>query len=143
LTIRTNTIQILTRTNKVLHGHQTLLNYTLPYFKNIWNGRNKQLHDTNKILELEGLPELIETIQAEWAIGISNLPAVDFSHLFSTDLNTLLNKNIDSQKDWLAVIKLGRRLHQDPNMIEDGFSTKGPLSRWIGISNDDWLDNSS
>jgi hypothetical protein len=113
------------------------------FLQKLWNGRNKQLHDTNKILELEGLPELISAIETEWAIGISNLPAVDFSHLFSTDLNSLLSKNLDSQKDWLAIIKLGRCLHQDPNAIEDGFSTKGPLSRWIGINDDDWLDNSS
>jgi hypothetical protein len=94
-------------------------------------------------LELEGLPELMESIQTEWSIGISTLPAVDFLHLFSIDLNSLLSKHIDSQKDWLAVIKLGRCLHQDPNLNNDSFSIKGPLSQWIGITDDDWLDNSS
>jgi hypothetical protein len=92
---------------------------------------------------MEGLPELIRSIRTEWSIGISTLPAVDFSHLFSHTIDDLLNKSIDSQKDWLAVIKLGRRLHKDPNTHYDGFSRKGPLSRWIGISDDEWVDNSS
>ncbi len=111
--------------------------------QSIWTGRNKQLHETNKIQELEGLPELQESIRTEWTIGISVLPAVNFSYLFLTDLQTLVSKHIDSQKDWLALIKLGRSLHNDPNTNHDGFSVKGPLSRWIGITDDNWIDNSS
>jgi hypothetical protein len=87
----------------------------------VWDQRNKQLHETNRIHELEGLPELIQSIRTEWSLGIGTLPAVDFSHLFSITLDTLLSKSIDSQKDWLSVIKLGQRLHQDPNLVDDGF----------------------
>jgi hypothetical protein len=106
-------------------------------------GRNNKLHETKIIQELEGLPELQQSIKTEWAIGLSTLPATDFSHLFKLRLDVLLQKRVDTQKDWLAVVKLGRRLHKDPNTHIDGFSTKGPLSRWIGISDDEWKDNSS
>jgi hypothetical protein len=126
----------LTWSKKIIRLHVNLL-------QKVWTGRNNQLHKTNMIHEMEGLPELILSIRTEWAIGISILPAVDFSHLFSTPLEALLQKSIESQKDWLAVIKLGRRLHNDPNLHSDNFSSKGPLSRWIGISDDEWLDNSS
>jgi hypothetical protein len=111
----------LTWSKKIIKLHVLLL-------QKIWTGRNNQLHHTNRINEMEGLPELVCSIQTEWVIGISTLPAVDFSHLFSKTVDDLLNKSIESQKDWLAIIKLGRRLHNDPNIHIDGFSCKGPLS---------------
>jgi hypothetical protein len=55
---------------------------------------------------MEGLLELICSVGTEWVIGIGTLPVVKFSHLFSLDLDQLLFKNIDVQKDWLTVIKL-------------------------------------
>jgi hypothetical protein len=91
----------LTWSKKIFRFHVILL-------QRIWTGRNKQLHNTNRIHELEGLPELVHSICTEWSIGLSTLPAVDFSHLFSRSLEELLQKSIKSQKDWLAVIKLGR-----------------------------------
>jgi hypothetical protein len=120
-----------------------IIKYHIHFLQQIWTGRNNKLHKTKIIQELEGLPELQRSIRTEWDIGISTLPAVDFSHLFKLNLDTLLHKSVDTQKDWLAVVKLGRKLHKDPNNNIDGFSTKGPLSRWIGISDDEWKDNSS
>jgi hypothetical protein len=114
------------------------------FLQQIWTGRNNKLHKTKIIQDLEGLPELQRSIRTEWSIGISTLPASDFSqHLFKLNLEVFLNKSVDAQKDWLAVVKLGRRLHNDPNIHIDGFSSKGPLSRWIGIPDDEWKDNSS
>jgi exonuclease III len=126
----------LTWSTKIIKLHTNFL-------QQIWTGRNNQLHKTQIIQDLEGLPELLQSIRTEWNTGISTLPAVDFSHLFSLGLDNLLRKSVNAQKDWLAVVKLGRLLHQDPNINIDGFSTKGPLSRWIGISDDEWADNSS
>jgi hypothetical protein len=118
---------------KIIWLHVNLL-------QKIWAGQNNQLHKTKMIHEMEGLPEHIRSICTEWTIGINTLPTVDFSHLFSTPLEALLQKTIDTEKDWLAVIKLGRKLHNDPNINIDNFSGKGPLADgWASLMTSGWM----
>jgi hypothetical protein len=48
----------------------------------IWERHNKQLHETQKITELEGVPLLNQIIEEERNYGLCNLPAVEFSNMF-------------------------------------------------------------
>ncbi len=100
----------------------------------IWTERNDKLHETDRIKDLEGRPQLLEAIDKEWNIGLSALPHNDFGYLFTTNKEILLQKPLDCLKDWLAIIRGGRELFQDRHLIHDDFSDKGILRTWIGLS---------
>ena len=36
-------------------------------------------------------------------------------------------------KEWLAIIKQGRIIHQDPRRVIDGFTKDGPLKKLLGL----------
>lgn len=100
-----------------------------------WKARNQQLHETDRIKQLSGLPHLITAIKLEWDIGLGTLPAIDFSHLFKLPLPQLLQKTSDTLIDWFSVIRTGRILHEDPNLPRDIFYSNQALCRWVGIDN--------
>ena len=57
-----------------------LMKYNWEAVFSIWENKNKQLHNTQRIKELEGLSVLQNAIRAEWGIGLGRLPASQFSH---------------------------------------------------------------
>ena len=61
---------------------------------NIWEARNKQLHETDRIKDLEGKKEIMEAIEAEYELGLRYLPAYGFSYLFKKKLDKRLNENM-------------------------------------------------
>ncbi len=99
----------------------------------LWEHRNNQLHNTEKIEELQGLQELKSAIRAEWRIGLNRLPAYDFSYLFNISENELLKKSAESLRNWLSIIRNGRYLHQDPRLLHDQFSTDTALNKWVDL----------
>ena len=100
----------------------------------IWEARNNQLHETERIDDFEGAQILKQAIIEEWNKGIGRLPASEFSRLFKSNLNTLLQKNLDSQKHWLTIIRQGRILLDPNNVPQDQFQTSKALQKWLGIS---------
>ena len=62
-------------------------------------GRNEQLHDTERIYELQGLPVLKEAIHQEYGLGLHRLPAYEFSIYFSSPIDTMLKRNIESLRE--------------------------------------------
>ena len=101
----------------------------------IWTARNAQLHETNRIFELQGLPYVKQAITSEYNLGLHRLPAFEFSMLFSSRLEIVLQRPLPSLKQWLLTIRLGRTLHGGINMIQDEFSINGPLRTWLGLPN--------
>ena len=101
----------------------------------MWENRNEHLHKPNKILEMEGRTELHKSLIAEWDLGLSELPAFEFTHFFRMKKEKLLKKSIEGKKDWLATIKMARVLYNDSHRIEDEFDTNYALSEWIGLPN--------
>ena len=69
--------------------------------KNIWIGRNNQLHKTERIRDLQGLPTLKEAIRSEYALGLHWLPACEFSIYFCNPIELFLTRDIESLKEWL------------------------------------------
>ena len=100
----------------------------------IWEGRNKQLHETKHIMDMEGGEILKNSIVAEYAKGLGRLPACDFSHMFRTPVDALLQKNLDVQKNWLQIVRQARILMDKDHLIHDEFTTSLALQKWIGIS---------
>ena len=104
--------------------------------RNSWDKRNEKLHSPNIITKLEGYDKLKEAITQEWHLGLNNLPVMEFSHLFNKYHTPQVTcKSLDQMKSWFSTIRSGRILYQD-TIINDEFSTKGPLQRWAGLSND-------
>ena len=84
-----------------------LMKYNWEALFAIWENRNHQLHQTQRIKEFEGLPVLQTAIKAEWSIGIGRLPASQFSHYFKVPMKQLLQKSMEYQKHWLMIIRQG------------------------------------
>ena len=100
---------------------------------NIWEARNKKIHETTMLKLLEGRPQLRLAINEEWEIGLGRLPAPDFSYLFSGDKTKLLESNLSAQRRWLALVRNGRLLLDHSNFIEDEFITNPALRQWVGL----------
>jgi hypothetical protein len=100
---------------------------------NLWKFRNSKLHETDRILDMEGRKELDNAIIQEWTIGIGSLPAIEFSYLLSGKIEQTLTRSIQHKRSWLAIIRQGRVLHEDPNLIQDEFMTNGALRSSIGL----------
>ena len=99
----------------------------------IWKGRNEQLHNTQRIKDMEGKGEVQKAIRNEFRIGLSRLPAYGFAYLFEMRLLTLLKKSFEYMKEWLYIVKQGRIVHRDPNKLYDDFDKKGPLRESLGL----------
>ena len=99
----------------------------------LWTHRNENLHKSQNIDILNGKEILEETIKKELAIGLGNLPPLEFTHLFQPTATKMMNKSIEGKKDWLSTVKLGRRLHNDVNYIEDEFDNNKALQDWIEL----------
>ena len=101
--------------------------------RSLWQHRNEKLHNTQTILDREGHKELIQAVTKEWKIGLGKLPIRDFAYLFQIKWKKLKTSSTDYLKAWFAKVRLGRELYQDPALLEDEFSEKGPLRQWGGL----------
>ena len=100
---------------------------------NIWSGRNAQLHETERIAQLHGLPQLKQAITQEFNLGLHRLPAHEFSIMFTTRMDIVLKRPIESLRHWLLTIRLGQELHGGIEQIQDEISENGPLRTWLGL----------
>ena len=104
------------------------------YLTTIWIGRNQQLHQTDHILDMEGRKEMIQAIKDEYKIGLGRLPAYGFSYMFKSSPDDLAKSSLEKIKHWLAIIKQGRIVYEDPQRIEDEFFTKGALYKALDLN---------
>ena len=111
-----------------------LISYNWKFVFQIWEFRNKQLHHTERIRELEGMTTVIDAIKAEWNIGIGHLPASQFSHHFKLPLEQLLKKDHEYLKTWLMIIRQGRILLDPRNLCHDEIGESDTLQQWLDIS---------
>ena len=123
-----NSMKSSTQWGNRLYKH--LWNFTFA----IWEGRNKQLHETKHIEDMEGIEILKQSIQKEYDKGLGRLPASEFSHLFRTRCNDLLQKPLDILMNWFLIIRQARILLDTDHLITDEFSTSRALQGWIGLS---------
>jgi len=98
----------------------------------LWLHRNKALHNTDKIHELSGLPQLKLSISSEYITGLQQLPSV-YSSYFYTPLPALLQKSVIYLKRWFLIIRSAREASTIPTTIDD-FSVTGPMRKWIGLT---------
>ena len=101
---------------------------------NLWEGRNKQLHETKHIEDMQGAEILKESIQKEYNKGIGRLPASDYSYLFKHPCKELLMKPLDILMNWFLTVRQARILMDTDNLVIDEFTTSTTLQKWIGIS---------
>ena len=114
---------------KLIKGNWSLLRHS-------WDKRNNKLHSPEIIQKLEGFEELQKAIQAEWQLGLHNLPGMEFEHLFNKHHTPeKIGRSIEQMKSWFSTIRGGRILYKD-TLIPDKFSEKGPLQRWVGLSDE-------
>ena len=100
----------------------------------IWEGRNGQLHKTERIKDMEGLPLLKEAIRKEWEIGLGHLPASEFSHHLTLPVSKILDKSEEALKLWFLTIRQGRIVFDQGNLLHDDFYESKALQQWIGLS---------
>ena len=100
----------------------------------IWETRNAQLHQTERIHELEGVSILKQTITNEWKQGLGRLPTSDYSHYFTITIEALMEKSIEYLKSWLMIVRQARVMMDPSHLIHDEFAESIALQQWIGIS---------
>ena len=76
---------------------------------------------------------MIQAIKDEYNIGLSRLPAYGFSYMFKSSAEELAKSSLAKIKHWLAIIKQGRIVYEDPRRIEDDFLTKGALFKALDL----------
>ena len=123
---------LLRRYSPVLWASK-LIRATWQFIHDTWEARCRKLHETDLIHDLSGKTQLLLSIKAELAIGLHNLPACDFSRLFSIPTSTLLNKPLEYLKDWFVTIRSARILYNDTSLLTDLFTTEISLRRWVGL----------
>ena len=134
--------------NKVMHNYYSqknskrkshtwagkLVSYSIKFTFHLWEYRNKQLHNTARIHDMEGLPQLQQSIRNELVIGLGLLPASEYSSYFTTTTEALYNKSLETQKHWFLVVRQARILLDQLHLQHDAFTTSIPLQKWIGLS---------
>ena len=100
---------------------------------NTWEDRCHKLHTTDLIHDFSGQQMLRTSVKAELYIGLQNLPACDFSRLFSISSPILLNKPLEYLKDWFVTVRSARILYNDTSLLTDHFTTDSSLRRWVGL----------
>ena len=53
--------------------------------------------------------------------------------MFRMKREVLLQKSMEYLKDWLFIIRTSRKVHKDPEWINDEFSKETALKKWIEI----------
>ena len=101
--------------------------------QSMWKFCNEKLHNTQVILDREGHKELKLAVTKEWKIELSRLPIRDFAYLFQVKWKKLRDSSTEYMKLWFAKVRLGRELYNDPKLLHDEFSEKGPLRKWAGM----------
>ena len=71
---------------------------------------------------MEGLPQLHQALEKEWALGLGCLPASEFSRLLSQSLTDILKQSEESQKLWFLTVRQGPILHDLQNLFDDKFA---------------------
>ena len=79
-----------------------------------WDKQNDKLHPPEIITKLEGFDTLKQAIEAEWLLGLHNLPPIEFSNLFNKYHTPRKScKSLDQMKSWFSIVKSGRLSHND------------------------------
>ena len=110
--------------------------YVWEFTHTIWNSRNTQTHETERIKELEGVSTLRQSVMDEWNQGLGGLPAAGFSHYFSMKSEELMNFSVDYLESWLLIVRQARILMDPQHLLSDEFAISQTLQQWIGISYD-------
>lgn len=82
---------------------------------------------------MAGRKEIIKAIKAEYKLGLGRLPAYGFSYMFKKKEEEMIKSDMDTMTHWLATIKQGRIIHNDPNRIQDEFYSKGALYKTLEL----------
>ena len=97
-----------------------------------WDKQNDKLHPPEIITKLEGFDTLKQAIEAEWLLGLHNLPPIEFSNLFNKYHTPRKScKSLDQMKSWFSIVKSGRLSHND-TVLQNEFSTKRPSPTRMG-----------
>ena len=96
----------------------------------MWDNRNKILHDKTNIHKLHGEKEIDFKIKYQLALGTDNLLPND-EHLVDVDAETTLNKTLFHKKEWLSSVESARTC-QMPDRMKDFNYSRNVLSKWLG-----------
>jgi hypothetical protein len=118
-------------------GLSKLIRSNWKFCAELWRSRNSQLHNTQCIQDLSGRKLLLTAISAELRVGLSCLPANEFSSYFNKSTrNKLLfqlHTSLQFKKDWFATIRSARHLYRDINILQDQFTSSRALCDWVGL----------
>ena len=104
-----------------------VISYVVKFTFYIWEQQNKQLHNTARILDLEILPVLENSIKMEWLTGIGRLPASEYSRYFTMPIKQILSKPLEWKQMWFQIIQQAQILLDTSHLFNDEFATSHVL----------------
>ena len=136
-TVLTSSYDQLHLKRSVILGLSKLIRSNWKFCAELWQSRNSQLHNTQCIQDLSGRKLLLAAISAELRVGLSCLPANEFSSYFNKSIRYKLlfhkQTSLQFKKDWFATIRSARHLYRDINILQDSFTSSQALCDWVGL----------
>ena len=96
----------------------------------MWNHRNRCLHDTDAGDVLSGIDYVNNAIQYEHSMGLDTLDTVYAPYFRQTEAS-LLKMTSQKKRNWLSLIRRAREVHK--HIYHDKIATSVPLRNWIGL----------
>ena len=98
----------------------------------LWDDRNKVLHNTPMAGDLSGAASLDKAIGEEFMLGSTGLPALVRGQ-FPENVQNILKAPLLQRKSWLVLVRASRELVND-NRIQDEFTDpQSYLRKWVGL----------
>ena len=98
----------------------------------LWDDRNKVLHNTPMSGDLSGAASLDKTIGEEFMLGSTGLLALVRGQL-PENVQNILKVTLLQRKSWLVLVRASRELVND-NRIQDEFTDpQSYLRKWVDL----------
>ena len=98
---------------------------------NVWDHRNKKMHDEDNVVKDEEMSLLDEAIKQEWELGCLILPPL-IQRYYRTNVEIILEYNMKRKKDWFSVVRSSRE--RKGKIYTDIFkNNEGGMRKWVGL----------
>ena len=98
----------------------------------LWEDRNKTIHNTAMGSILSGVDSLDKAIQEEYQLGRDGLPK-PVQDNFPDDINEILSSPLNQKKSWFKLVRAARELANDDRIQNEFTDPRSHLRKWVGL----------
>jgi hypothetical protein len=98
----------------------------------LWEDRNKALHNTSMEAILSGVASLDKAINEEYQLGSAGLPKAVRDN-FPDDIEEVLKAPLIQKKSWFTLVRAARELIHDERIQDEFTDPRSYLRKWVGL----------